>query len=227
MSNKKKQIRRIFESIAGDYDFLNHLLSFGVDYYWRKKALKLSNINSDSILLDVACGTGDIAIAARKLGVTNITGADLSHNMLKIFSKKNDWFAGRNVQMVAENMPFKNNSVTNITVAFGVRSFHDIQEGLNSFYRILKKNGKATILEFSLPSNALIKWLYTFYLRRILPIIGGIISGDKEAYSYLSRSIEEFDEKTDIPTLLKSAGFKNIVKHNLTMGIVQVIIAEK
>jgi demethylmenaquinone methyltransferase / 2-methoxy-6-polyprenyl-1,4-benzoquinol methylase len=227
MTDKKNQVRRIFESIAGDYDFLNHLLSFGVDYYWRKKALKLTGIDSDTILLDIACGTGDVAIEARKLGVSNIIGADFSHNMLKLFNKKSEWIIGKNVQMVAEKMAIKNDSVTNITVAFGVRNFYDIQQGFNSFLRVLKKNGKATIIEFRLPSNTLFRWLYKFYFKNILPLIGGLISGDKEAYKYLPKSVEEFDEKIDIPSLLKKSGFEKIEKHNLTFGIVQVVIAEK
>jgi demethylmenaquinone methyltransferase/2-methoxy-6-polyprenyl-1,4-benzoquinol methylase len=227
MAEKKIQVRRIFESIAGDYDFLNHLLSFGVDYYWRKKALELTGVNSRSVLLDVACGTGDVAIAARKFGVANIIGADFSFNMLKLFNKKSDWIIGKNVQMVAENMPIKDESVTNITVAFGVRNFYDIQHGFNSFHRVLKKNGKATIIEFRLPSNLVFKGLYKFYFKRILPLIGGIISGDKEAYKYLPKSVEEFDEKIDIPKLLKISGFKKVERHSLTFGIVQVVIAEK
>ncbi len=227
MSEKKVQVKRIFDSIAGSYDLLNHLLSFGVDKYWRKKALKLSGINSDSILLDVACGTGDVAIEARKLGAVNIFGADFSFNMLKLFSKKSNWITGRTVQLVAEKMPIKNNSVTHITVAFGVRNFYDIQEGFNSFFRVLKEKGKAVIIEFRMPSNPVFKSLYRFYFKRILPVIGGIISGDKEAYKYLPNSVEEFDEKVDIPALLKNSGFKKIDKYNLTFGIVQVIIAEK
>jgi demethylmenaquinone methyltransferase/2-methoxy-6-polyprenyl-1,4-benzoquinol methylase len=227
MSDKKNQVRRIFESIAGDYDFLNHLLSFGVDYYWRKKALKLTDINSRAILLDVACGTGDVSIAAKKIGVKNIYAADFSHNMLKLFNEKSDWIKGKNIQMVAENMPIKDESVTNITVAFGVRNFYDIQQGFNSFHRILKNNGKATVLEFSLPSNPLFRWLYKFYFKKILPVAGGIISGDKEAYQYLPKSVEEFDEKVDISSLLKNSGFEEIKRYNLTFGIVQVVIAQK
>jgi len=227
MAEKKKQVRRIFESIAGDYDFLNHLLSFGIDYYWRKKALKLTGMNSSSLLLDVACGTGDVAIAARKFGVKDIIGADFSHNMLKLFNKKSDWIVGKNVQMVAENMPIKDESVTNITVAFGVRNFYDIQQGFNSFHRVLKKNGKTTIIEFSLPSNPVFRWLYKFYFKKILPFIGGVISGDKKAYSYLPKSVEEFDEKIDIKELLKVSGFNKIERHSLTFGIVQVVIAQK
>ncbi len=227
MSEKKKQVRRIFESIAFRYDLLNHLLSFGTDYYWRKKALKLTKITSDAILLDVACGTGDFAIEARRMGVTNIFGADFSHNMLKLFNQKSQWIKGKNLQTVAENMPLKNESVTNITVAFGVRNFYDIQQGFNSFYEVLKSGGKATVLEFRMPTNPFFKAFYKFYFKKILPLVGGIISGDKEAYKYLPNSVEEFDEKVNLPELLNNSGFKKIEKYSLTFGIVQVIVATK
>jgi demethylmenaquinone methyltransferase/2-methoxy-6-polyprenyl-1,4-benzoquinol methylase len=108
-----------------------------------------------------------------------------------------------------------------------VRNFYDIREGFSSFYRILKKGGKAVIIEFRMPSNPVFKALYKFYFKKILPVVGGIISGDPEAYKYLPRSVEEFDEKINIPVLLSEAGFEKISKHNFTMGIVQVIIAEK
>ena len=153
MSEKKNEVKKIFDSIAWRYDFLNHLLSFGMDIYWRKKALRLTGFTKDSILLDVACGTGDVAIEARRQGALKIYGADYSFNMLKLFEKKSEWIQKRTVQMVAENLPLKDESVTNITVAFGVRNFYDIQQGFNSFYRILKKDGKATIIEFRLPEN--------------------------------------------------------------------------
>ncbi|MGD1006856.1 MAG: bifunctional demethylmenaquinone methyltransferase/2-methoxy-6-polyprenyl-1,4-benzoquinol methylase UbiE [Ignavibacteriaceae bacterium] len=227
MEDKRNQVRNIFESIAAKYDLLNHLLSFGTDFYWRKKALALTAVNESSILLDVACGTGDFAIAAKKIKVKNIFGADFSYNMLKLFNQKSPWIVGYNVQLVAEKMPFKEESFTNITVAFGVRNFYDIQEGFNSFFRVLKKGGKATILEFMMPSNTFFKAIYKFYFKNILPVAGGIISGDKAAYKYLPRSVEEFDEKINIPKLLKNSGFQKIEKHALTLGIVQVIIANK
>lgn len=227
MSEKKKQVKLIFDSIAYRYDFLNHLLSFGFDYYWRKKALKLTGVNRNSILLDIACGTGDVSIEARKQGVEEIFGADFSYNMLTLFEKKSHWIKGRSIQMVAEKIPFKEGTVTNITVAFGVRNFYDIQEGFNSFHNVLTPGGKATIIEFRLPSNPIFKRLYKFYFKKILPLIGGIISGDKEAYSYLPRSVEEFDEKINMKELLHNSGFKKVDAHTLTMGIVQVIIATK
>lgn len=227
MSVKKVKVKKMFDNIAGRYDFLNHLLSFGLDFYWRKKALTLSGLNSDSILLDVACGTGDVAIQAKKMGVQKIYGADFSYNMLSLFDKKANWIDGNLVQMVAEKIPFKDESVTNITVAFGVRNFYDIQEGFNSFYRILSPAGKATIIEFRMPSNKIVKALYKFYFKNILPVLGGMISGDRAAYTYLPDSVEEFDEKINLEILLKNSGFSKIKKYNLTFGTVQVVIAAK
>lgn len=227
MLEKKTVVKRIFDSIAFRYDILNHLLSFGLDFYWRRKALKLSSFNNNSKLLDVACGTGDFAIAAKKMGLKNILGADYSKNMLEIFSKKSEWISGRTIQMVAENIPIKNESVSNITVAFGVRNFYDIEKGFNSFYRILTSDGQVTILEFRMPENKFFKEIYKFYFKVILPFIGGLISGDKEAYKYLPSSVEEFDLKIDLPKMLKMAGFKKIISKSLTFGIVQVIISTK
>ncbi len=227
MEDKKANVKRMFDSIAFRYDFLNHLLSFGTDIYWRKKALKLTGIKKDAVLLDVACGTGDFAITAKTMGVNTIFGGDFSFNMLELFGKKSDWIKGKNFQMTAEKMPVKNESVTNIIVAFGVRNFYDIQEGFNSFYNILKRNGKATILEFRLPGNPFLKVLYKFYFKNILPVIGGIISGDRAAYNYLPSSVEEFDENINLPELLKNSGFNKIEKYNLTFGTVQLIIATK
>ncbi len=225
--DKQKQVRRIFDSISYRYDFLNHLLSGGIDFYWRKKALKLSNINKDTILLDVACGTGDFAIAAKKMGVQKIIGADLSLNMLKLFNRKAGWSKGNLIETVAEEIPFKDNSFTNITVAFGVRNFYNILDGFISFHRILKKNGKATILEFRLPSNSVVRAFYLFYFKNILPFVGNLISKDKEAYKYLPESVDEFDAKVDLKELLLQAGFKKVVVKEATFGIVQIAIAEK
>ncbi len=227
MDDKKNKVKNIFDSIAGRYDFLNHLLSFGVDKYWRRKALKLSKVGSESFLLDVACGTGDVAIEAYKQGVRNVVGADFSHNMLGLFKKKRHWIDGKVIQTTAEQMPFRDNSFTNITVAFGVRNFYDIKEGFKSFHRVLKNNGKATVIEFQMPENKFFKSLYKFYFKKILPFIGGIVSKNKTAYQYLPDSVEEFDEKISLVDLLKEVGFKSVKKYRLTFGIVQVVIAEK
>ena len=225
--DKKKQVKRIFDSISFRYDLLNHLLSGGIDYYWRKKALKLSGINSQMKLLDIACGTGDFAIAAKKMGVNNIIGADLSMNMLMLFNKKTNWSRGKLVQTAAEEIPFNDKSFTNITVAFGVRNFYNILEGFKSFYNVLTDGGKATILEFRLPSTRVVRNFYLFYFTKVLPTVGKIVSKDKEAYTYLPESVNSFDAKVDLKSLLKEAGFKKIEVHQLTFGIVQVVIAHK
>lgn len=227
VSEKKNKVKNIFDDISGKYDLLNHLLSFGIDKRWRKKALRLTGLNKNSFLLDVACGTGDVAIEAKKLGVEKIIGADFSHNMLSLFNKKSKWIIGNNVQMVAEQMPFRDNTFTNITVAFGVRNFYNIQEGFNSFYRVLKPGGKATIIEFRMPKNKFFAYLYRFYFKKILPIIGGLISGNKSAYTYLPESVEEFDMKVDLVKLLQNSGFRKIDVYHFTFGIVQTLIAEK
>jgi demethylmenaquinone methyltransferase/2-methoxy-6-polyprenyl-1,4-benzoquinol methylase len=225
--DKKKQVKRIFDAISPRYDFLNHLLSIGFDLYWRKKAITLSNLNVDSYLLDVACGTGDFSIAAKKFGVKKIIGIDLSKQMLRFFNKKVEWSRGNLLQSVAENIPIKKDTFTNITVAFGVRNFYDIKKGFESFYDVLKKNGKVTILEFRLPKNNIIKKFYLLYFNRILPVIGKLISKDKEAYNYLPESVNSFDTNIDLAKILEETQFQNINKYSLTMGIVQVVIAEK
>lgn len=225
--DKKNQVKRIFDSISPKYDFLNHFLSVGIDFYWRKKALKLTGINSNSVLLDVACGTGDFSIAARKMGITKIVGVDLSKNMLLYFHEKVTWSRGILVQSIAENIPLKDNSFTNITVAFGVRNFYDIKMGFESFYNVLKPNGKVTILEFRLPKNILVKQFYLFYFNKILPFIGKLVSKDNEAYTYLPESVNTFDAKIDLVEYLEKTNFRNIEKYTMTFGIVQVVIATK
>ncbi len=225
--DKKKQVSKIFDSIASRYDLLNHLLSAGIDIVWRKKALRMSKINRGSSLLDVACGTGDFAIEARKMGVNKIVGADLSINMLKQFKKKSDWSKGSITQCVAENLPFAENTFSHITVAFGVRNFYDILEGFKNFRRVLKENGKAVVLEFRLPKNFLIKSLYLFYFNKVIPAIGRLVSKDKEAYTYLPESVNEFDAKINLVELFMEAGFSNVETASLTFGIVQITIAHK
>jgi demethylmenaquinone methyltransferase/2-methoxy-6-polyprenyl-1,4-benzoquinol methylase len=184
-------------------------------------------MNSQSKLLDIACGTRDFAITAKKLGVINIFGADLSLNMLKLFNKKTDWINGRLVESDAEFLPFKENTFTNITVAFGVRNFYNIAQAFNSFNKILSAKGKVTVLEFRIPSNNLIRKFYLFYFNRILPLIGKLISKDKEAYTYLPESVNEFNKKVDLVKLFNESSFKKVEKYSLTFGLVQVVIAEK
>lgn len=225
--SKKVYVRNMFDAISGKYDLLNHLLSGGIDIYWRRKALKKTAISSSSKILDIACGTGDFSITARKIYNSQIFGADLSGSMLKLFQKKFPHVSGKLVQTEAEILPYKNDSFNNIIVAFGVRNFYDIPLAFLDFQRILKSNGRLTILEFSLPKNFIIARLYSFYFNRLLPFIGKIISKDHNAYTYLPESVKEFEEKINIPDILSSSGFKNIKLYKLTFGIVQLIIADK
>ncbi|MCE1190285.1 MAG: bifunctional demethylmenaquinone methyltransferase/2-methoxy-6-polyprenyl-1,4-benzoquinol methylase UbiE [Ignavibacteria bacterium] len=227
MSEKKQQVRKMFDAIAGKYDFLNHFLSAGVDFYWRKKALNLTKIPPDAVLLDIACGTGDFAAAIRKAGVQDIFGADLSFQMLQLFGKKANWIRGKRVQTIAESLPYIDETFSNITVAFGVRNFYDIPLAFHEFYRILKPGGKVTVLEFSLPTNPVIRAVYTFYFKKVLPVIGRIISGDESAYTYLPNSVEEFDKKVDLQGIFLKEKFASVKKNLLTFGLVQVVIAQK
>ena len=224
---KKIKVQKMFDSISHRYDFLNHFLSAGIDIYWRRKSIKLSGMNSESKLLDIACGTGDFAIEARKQGVVNIFGADLSINMLGLFKQKSEWIKGRTVQCVGESLPFKQSTFSHITVAFGVRNFFDIPQAFKSFYNVLKENGNVTVLEFRLPKNQFIKSLYLFYFNKILPLFGKIISRDNEAYTYLPESVSEFDEKINLEKIFYEAGFKLVKKYSLTFGLVQVVVADK
>ncbi len=225
---KKEKVQLMFDSISEKYDFLNHFLSAGVDYYWRKKALKLTGISESAVLLDVACGTGDFANhAKKKYGIKKIIGIDLSLKMLKLFNEKYPYSKGHIVQGVAELMPFKDNSFTNIIVAFGVRNFYSITEGFKEFNRILQQSGKVTILEFKMPRNKWIKKIYDFYFSKILPLLGKMISKDPKAYDYLPESVHSFDKSIDLKKLLYEAGFTKVEYYTLTFGIVQVAIATK
>ena len=198
-----------------------------MDFYWRKKAIKLSKMSPDSVLLDLACGTGDFAITAKNSGVQKIFGGDLSYNMLSLFGKKADWINGRMLETVAEHLPFQKDSFTNITVAFGVRNFYDIPTAFKEFNRVLANKGKATVLEFRLPENKLVRNFYMLYFNKILPLIGRIISSNQEAYTYLPESVGEFDKKVDLVKIFSDCGFANVKKYSLTFGLVQVVIAEK
>ncbi len=225
---KKEKVKNVFDPIAESYDLLNHLLSFGVDCYWRRRAVKLTDFKQNAKLLDIACGTGDFAIVAKnKGGVQNIVGLDFSKEMMMQFKKKAVWSSGRLVQAVAEHIPFNDETFTNITVGFGVRNFYDIPKGLSEFHRVLKKGGKATVLEFRLPQNKFFRAIYRAYFHGILPLIGKLISRNDESYKYLPRSVDEFERKVDTVKILEQVGFNKIKVKTFTFGIVQCIIAEK
>lgn len=229
-SDKKSQVASMFNNIAPKYDLLNHTLSFGIDHVWRRRAIKLLKSLKKPVVLDVATGTGDLAIAIRnKLG-GKVTGLDLSSEMLKVAKEKvlkNNYSNIELVQGDSENLPFSDSSFDAVTVAFGVRNFENLQQGLQEMKRVLKINGKMVILEFSKPNQFPMKQLYRFYSAVILPVIGGVISKDKAAYTYLPESVRQFPEGQDFMKELAGIGMVNIVQQRQTFGIATIYFCEK
>ncbi len=228
---KKEQVTNIFNTIAGSYDKLNHILSLNIDKIWRKRAIKIVKQTAPKNLLDVACGTCDFTIAALRSGLNNVTGIDISSEMLKIGEIKVRKMKGvRNCELRledSENMSFENNSFDAITVAFGVRNFENLEKGLAEFYRVLAPGKKLVILEFSKPNKFPIKQFYNFYFKHILPNVGGFISGNKAAYEYLPQSVYSFPEGEDFMKIIAKQGFLNVKQHRQTFGIATIYEAIK
>lgn len=222
----KEGIRKLFDSIAPDYDRLNHMLSLDIDRSWRKKAIKeaLSPDNPHDIL-DVACGTGDFAIGLAKAssGRSRITGIDISENMLSIGREKVR-AAGLDgcIELSAgdcEALPFADCTFDRATAAFGVRNFEHLETGLKEMYRVLKPSGKIVILELSTPSGKIPAALYKLYFLNILPAIGGLVSGNRGAYRYLPESVLKFPRPDEFMKIMERCGFTGIGHRPFTMGI--------
>ncbi|MDD4847266.1 MAG: bifunctional demethylmenaquinone methyltransferase/2-methoxy-6-polyprenyl-1,4-benzoquinol methylase UbiE [Bacteroidales bacterium] len=231
ITDVKMDIAHLFDRIAPHYDFLNHFLSFGIDKYWRKKAIRQLSPLKSCYLLDVACGTGDLAFEAIKQGAKQVKGIDISEEMLKIAVKKNNQkFHYDNLsfqQGSSHEIPFPNESFDAVTVAFGVRNFAHLEIGLHEIFRVLKDNATLLILEFSMPENRLMACCYKIYFHRFLPILGGCISGDKKAYQYLPHSVMEFPQGNDFLKILSKIGFSSFRKIKLSCGIAHIYIAKK
>jgi demethylmenaquinone methyltransferase/2-methoxy-6-polyprenyl-1,4-benzoquinol methylase len=230
-SSKREQVEQMFDSIAPKYDFLNRFLSMGIDQIWRKKAISsLKEVNPKQIL-DVATGTADLAIAALKLNPDHVTGIDISNQMLQVGRDKisNKALHGKITLQQADsaNLPFEDNKFDAITVAFGVRNFEFLQQGINQMYRVTRKGGKLAVLEFSKPKSFPFKQLYNFYFKYILPGWGGLISKSKTAYTYLPESVAHFPEGENFAAYLKNAGYNNINIQPLTFGICTLYTAIK
>lgn len=222
-NSKKEQVEEMFDSISPKYDFLNHFLSLGIDNIWRKKCVnKLKEINPKTIL-DIATGTGDLAIASLVLDPIKITGLDLSAGMLEKGREKMKKRGYQDkIEMVkgdSENLPFDNNSFDASTVGFGVRNFEDLEKGLKEINRVIKKGGKISILEFSKPTNPIFKGLYNFYFLRILPLFGKLFSRSNSAYTYLPKSVQAFPDGKDFLQVLDKCGFSQTTATPLTFGI--------
>ncbi len=230
--SKKAQVAQMFDAISEKYDFLNHFLSFGIDVGWRKKVVKIIGYQKPDSILDIATGTGDLAIMmAQKLQPSKIVGLDLSQGMLNVgiekVIRKNLTKTIKMVQGDSENLSFNDNSFDAITVAFGVRNFENLDKGLSEIFRVLKPNGTLAILEFSQPEGFVMKPLYAFYSKFILPLFGKLISKDKSAYTYLPESVAAFPYGDAFKDILKNLGFTTIQNTPVSFGIATIYVASK
>lgn len=230
-SDRQEYIRTLFDGIAGHYDFLNHLLSSGLDIWWRKRAIRLLEGFRPQTVLDIATGTADFAIEAARTLQANIEGVDISAHMLAIGRTK---VARKGLSHLvslssgaAEALSFQEGSFDAVIVAFGVRNFADVQKGLREMHRVLKNNGHALILEFSTPKTFPFNHLYSFYFRHILPIIGGLVSRSRDSYEYLPKSVREFPDDTAFLELMRSAGFTDNRQVRFTFGIATAYLGLK
>ncbi|MBQ8205692.1 MAG: bifunctional demethylmenaquinone methyltransferase/2-methoxy-6-polyprenyl-1,4-benzoquinol methylase UbiE [Alistipes sp.] len=231
--SKKEQVEEMFDNIAPNYDRLNHILSLNIDRIWRRRVMRIVRRSKARRIMDLATGTGDLAIAmAKRVDRTQILGVDLSEEMLavarakiqkqgleeRIMLEKGD---AENLTMVADG------SLDAVTVAFGVRNFENMERGLSEIYRTLRAGGKLVVLEFSMPKNRLIRWIYSQYAHRLLPRIGAVISKDKRAYTYLPDSVEEFPAPERFAEIVRSVGFSSVRLRSQSFGIAYIYDATK
>ena len=228
---KTEQVAEMFDNISGNYDFLNHFFSLGIDKLWRKKVLKIVKEIPHEKILDVATGTGDLAIALSKLESSSIIGVDISNKMLEVGREKVlkkrlkdrvDLRYGNSLEL-----PFSDNEFDVVTVAFGVRNFENIKKGLFEISRVLKENGKIVVLEFSNPKKFPTKQLFNFYSKKLMPGIGKIVSKDSRAYSYLPESVQAFPTEDEFAKIIEESGFKEANYRNVSNGIAAIHIASK
>lgn len=228
---KKEQVEQMFDNIAGNYDKLNRVISFGIDVKWRKKVLKIVSDSNPKIILDIATGTGDLAILMTETNAEKIIGLDISDGMLEVgrikISQQN---LNDKIEMVladSENMPYSDNYFDAITVAFGVRNFENLEKGLSEILRVLKPNGVFVILETSVPEKFPFRQGYCFYSKAILPLIGKMFSKDDAAYQYLSDSASVFPFGEALNNILRKVGFIDVKALPQTFGVATIYKATK
>ena len=214
------RVREMFGRIAGRYDLLNHLLSGNVDKRWRQVVAKRvrEGMSGEALILDVACGTGDLSLSLFESTGARVIGTDFCRPMLSLAAGK----LPRQITLVegdALSLPFKEGTFDVVTIAFGLRNLSDISSGLKELRRILKPKGRVAVLEFSRPSNAVLRTLFGIYFRNVLPLLGGMISGSLKAYSYLPSSVSRFPNQQQLAKLMEQAGFDQVSYENLTGGI--------
>lgn len=229
---KKKQVEQMFDTISENYDGLNRIISLGSDIKWRKKVIKMVAEKNPKIILDIATGTGDLAIQfAENTSAEKIVGLDLSEGMLSVARKK---VLGKKiteriefVQADSESLPFEDNTFDAITVSFGIRNFENLEKGLSEILRVLKKNGIFVVLETSVPVKFPFKQGYHFYSKTILPLVGKVFSKDKVAYKYLSESASVFPHGEKLNNILRKIGFKEVENKPQTFGVATIYNATK
>lgn len=228
---KKEQVANMFNSISPQYDFLNHLLSGGIDIIWRKKAIKLLQNKGIKTMLDIATGTGDFAIEALKINPEKIVGVDISEGMLSVGIEKIKKMGLEKIIQLqkgdSEKLPFSDNSFDAVIVSFGVRNFENLQKGLSDMFRVTKPGGYCLILEFSNPRSFPMKQLYTFYSKYCLPFLGKMISKDPSAYTYLPESVKAFPDGPEFIQIFKSVGYSETNWIPMTGGICSIYIGQK
>ena len=234
MNNNKSSnfldIKNIFESISSEYDFMNDLMTFKNHSKWKKEIAEIAKYSSPKKILDIATGTGDIAIKLSKIKGSKIEGVDVSGNMLKIARKKIDELKIDNIVLKtceAENLVFEDNHFDIVSIGYGVRNFSNLEKGLSESYRVLKKDGKLIILETSIPENLIIKFLYTIITSIYIPLIAFIFSGKTEAYLYLLDSTKKFPPKKKFIEMLYRTGFKKVETRKKLYGASTIYIISK
>jgi demethylmenaquinone methyltransferase / 2-methoxy-6-polyprenyl-1,4-benzoquinol methylase len=228
--SEESYIKNIFESISKDYDLMNDLITFKYHSKWKKEIAMIGKEDNPKVILDIATGTGDIAINLSKLKDSQIIGVDISEKMLNVAGDKIRKMNITNITLElskAEKLKYKNNFFDLISIGYGVRNFEDLINGLKESYRVLKKNGKLIILETSVPNNFLIKYLYLLFTSIYVPLISFIFTKNIKAYNYLLDSTKEFPHEKEFKKILGSVGFKNIASKKKFFGISTIYILTK
>lgn len=229
--DKKKQVEHMFDNISENYDGLNRVISFGIDQKWRKKLIDKVKATQPKYILDVATGTGDLAVALADSDAEKIIGLDLSAGMLQVgknkIHKKNLDHRIEMVQADSEHLPYADHTFDAITVAFGVRNFENLEKGLSEIYRVLSPGGIFVVLETSVPIKFPFKQGYSFYSNNILPSIGKLFSKDKSAYQYLSESASVFPYGETFNNILRKIGFTKVEDEPQTFGVSTIYTASK
>jgi len=229
--SKKEQVAQMFDGVSNNYDFLNRIMTFGIDIKWRKKVVAIVGKKKPETILDIATGTGDFAIMLSRLNPKKIIGLDISKGMLAVGIKKiKEKNLDSLIDMVlgdSENLPFEDNSFDAITVGFGVRNFENLDKGLQEIHRVLKPNGIFVVLETSQPEKFSVKQVFNLYSKFIIPTIGKLFSKDKRAYTYLPQSAAIFPYGKDFNNILQKNGFNNATNKPLTFGVASIYTATK